>query len=206
MKNQLQDYKVTRVNDKYQIEVSVSGQHETFNILIEQNGSEKLRQQVEIITNRLNKAMKATNYIFNLDIEKLLSVCGISQQIYNSSYRLRQIITNLRQINTMALKMNCLTMWLMQVRMSRSIYWGLICQQEVNGVEITFNNFYEFAEWIHKTEKHREELEQENIDLTKEVRQLRSELKQIKNATATSNDETLFNTESVPHIFRKREQ
>ena len=106
MKNQLQDYKVTRVNDKYQIEVSVSGQHETFNILIEQNGSEELRQQVVIITNRVNKAMKATNYIFNLDIEKLLSVCGISQQIYNSSYRLRQIITNLRQINTMALKMN----------------------------------------------------------------------------------------------------
>ena len=30
-------------------------------------------------------------------------------------------------------------------------------------MEITFNNFYEFAEWIHKTEKHREELEQENI-------------------------------------------
>ena len=26
-------------------------------------------------------------------------------------------------------------------------------------MEITFNNFYEFAEWIHKTEKHREELE-----------------------------------------------
>lgn len=100
MKNQLQDYKVTRVNDKYQIEVSVSGQHETFNILIEQNGSEKLRQQVEIITNRLNKAMKATNYIFNLDIEKLLSVCDIPKHIYNSSYRLRQIITNLRQINT----------------------------------------------------------------------------------------------------------
>ena len=47
-------------------------------------------------------------------------------------------------------------------------------------MEITFNNFYEFAEWIHKTEKHREELEQENIDLTKEVRQLRSELEQIK--------------------------
>ena len=132
MKNQLQDYKVTRVNDKYQIEVSVSGQHETFNILIEQNGSEKLRQQVEIITNRLNKAMKATNYIFNLDIEKLLSVCGISQQIYNSSYRLRQIITNLRQINTMALKMNCLIMWLMQVRMSWNIYWGLIERRSNN--------------------------------------------------------------------------
>ena|SRR5699024_355034 len=94
------NYKVTRVNDKYQITISLNGQHETFNILVEDNGNEKLRQQVEIITNRLNKAMKATNYIFNLDIEKLLNVCGISQQIYNSSYRLRQIITNLRQINT----------------------------------------------------------------------------------------------------------
>lgn len=94
------NYKVTRVNDRYQITVSLSGQYETFNILVEQNGNEQLRQQVETITNRLNGAMKETGYIFNLDIEKLLSVCGISQQIYNSSYRLRQIITNLRQINT----------------------------------------------------------------------------------------------------------
>lgn len=93
------NYKVTRVNDRYQITVNLSGQHETFNILVEPNGSEKLRQQVETITNRLNGAMKETGYIFNLDIEKLLSVCGISQQIYNSSYRLRQIITNLRKIN-----------------------------------------------------------------------------------------------------------
>ena len=93
------NYKVARVNDKYQITVNLSGQDETFNILVEPNGSEKLRQQVETITNRLNKAMKETGYIFNLDIEKLLSVCGISQQIYNSSYRLRQIITSLRQIN-----------------------------------------------------------------------------------------------------------
>lgn len=93
------NYKVARVNDKYQITVILSGQHETFNILIEPNGSEQIRQQVEIITNKLNGAMKETGYIFNLDIEKLLNVCGISQQIYNSSYRLRQIITNLRKIN-----------------------------------------------------------------------------------------------------------
>ena len=73
-------------------------------------------------------------------------------------------------------------------------------------MEITFNNFYEFAEWIHKTEKHREELEQDNIDLTKEVRQLRSEIRTLKNATARNSDESIFNTESVPHIFRKREQ
>ena len=73
-------------------------------------------------------------------------------------------------------------------------------------MEITFNNFYEFADWIHKSEKHREELEQDNYELQKENLALRSELEQIKNATAASNDETLFNTESVPHIFRKREQ
>ena len=72
-------------------------------------------------------------------------------------------------------------------------------------MEITFNNFYEFAEWIHKTEKHREELEQDNIDLTKEVRQLRSELEQIKNATAgNSDDVNIFNNYSVPQIFKGR--
>ena len=72
-------------------------------------------------------------------------------------------------------------------------------------MEITFNNFYEFAEWIHKTEKHREELEQENIDLTKEVRQLRSEIKALKNATAGNSDDFVkpFNTDSIPRIFRK---
>ena len=72
-------------------------------------------------------------------------------------------------------------------------------------MEITFNNFYEFAEWIHKTEKHREELEQDNIDLTKEVRQLRSEIKALKNATAESSDDVnIFNNYSVPQIFKGR--
>ena len=70
-------------------------------------------------------------------------------------------------------------------------------------MEITFNNFYEFAEWIHKTEKHREELEQENIDLTKEVRQLRNELKKV---TARNSDETIFNTDSIPRILRKNKE
>ena len=73
-------------------------------------------------------------------------------------------------------------------------------------MEITFNNFYEFAEWIHKTEKHREELEQDNIDLTKEVRQLRSEIKALKNATATNSDESIFNTESIPRMLRKHKE
>ena len=73
-------------------------------------------------------------------------------------------------------------------------------------MEITFNNFYEFAKWIHKTEKHREELEQENIDLTKEVRQLRSELEQIKNATARNSDESIFNTDSIPRMLRKNKE
>ena len=73
-------------------------------------------------------------------------------------------------------------------------------------MEITFNNFYEFAEWIHKTEKHREELEQENIDLTKEVRQLRSELEQIKNATAENSDEEDIFIASIPQILRKNKE
>ena len=73
-------------------------------------------------------------------------------------------------------------------------------------MEITFNNFYEFAEWIHKTEKHREELEQDNIDLTKEVRQLRSEIKALKNATATNSDESIFNTDSIPRMLRKNKE
>ena len=73
-------------------------------------------------------------------------------------------------------------------------------------MEITFNNFYEFAEWIHKTEKHREELEQDNIDLTKEVRQLRSELEQIKNATARNSDEEDIFIASIPRMLRKNKE
>ena len=73
-------------------------------------------------------------------------------------------------------------------------------------MEITFNNFYEFAEWIHKSEKHREELEQDNIDLTKEVRQLRSEIKALKNATAGNSDESIYNTDSIPQILRKNKE
>ena len=72
-------------------------------------------------------------------------------------------------------------------------------------INIKFNSFEELADWIHKTEKHREELEQENIDLTKEVRQLRSEIKALKNATAESSDDVnIFNNYSVPQIFKGR--
>ena len=73
-------------------------------------------------------------------------------------------------------------------------------------MEVTFNNFYEFAEWIHKTEKHREELEQDNYDLQKENLALRSELEQIKNATAGNSDESIFNTDSIPQILRKNKE
>ena len=73
-------------------------------------------------------------------------------------------------------------------------------------MEVTFNNFYEFAEWIHKTEKHREELEQDNYDLQKENLALRSELEQIKNATAENSDESIFNTDSIPRILRKNKE
>lgn len=80
-------------------------------------------------------------------------------------------------------------------------------------MEITFNNFYEFAEWIHKTEKHREELEQDNYELQKENLALRSELEQIKNATAGNSDEIVipnknkpFNTDSIPRMLRKHKE
>ena len=73
-------------------------------------------------------------------------------------------------------------------------------------MEITFNNFYEFAEWIHKTEKHREELEQDNYDLQKENLALRSELERIKNATAENSDESIFNTDSIPRMLRKNKE
>ena len=73
-------------------------------------------------------------------------------------------------------------------------------------MEITFNNFYEFAEWIHKTEKHREELEQDNYDLQKENLALRSEIKALKNATAENSDENIFNTDSIPQILRKNKE
>ena len=65
-------------------------------------------------------------------------------------------------------------------------------------MEFQIKNWDEFANWLYKKEKHREELEQENIDLTKEVRQLRSELEQIKNATAGNSDESTFDTDSIP--------
>ena len=73
-------------------------------------------------------------------------------------------------------------------------------------MEITFNNFYEFAEWIHKTEKHREELEQDNYDLQKENLALRSELEQIKNATAENSDEEDIFIASIPQILRKNKE
>ena len=73
-------------------------------------------------------------------------------------------------------------------------------------MEITFNNFYEFAEWIHKSEKHREELEQDNYELQKENMQLRSELEQIKNATARNSDESIFDTDSIPRMLRKNKE
>lgn len=73
-------------------------------------------------------------------------------------------------------------------------------------MEFQIKNWDEFANWLYKKEKHREELEQDNIDLTKEVRQLRSELEQIKNATARNSDESIFNTDSIPRMLRKNKE
>ena len=73
-------------------------------------------------------------------------------------------------------------------------------------MEFQIKNWDEFANWLYKKEKHREELEQDNIDLTKEVRQLRSEIKALKNATARNSDESIFNTDSIPQILRKNKE
>ena len=73
-------------------------------------------------------------------------------------------------------------------------------------MEFQIKNWDEFANWLYKKEKHREELEQDNIDLTKEVRKLRSELEQIKNATAENSDDSIFDTDSIPRILRKNKE
>ena len=70
-------------------------------------------------------------------------------------------------------------------------------------MEFQIKNWDEFANWLYKKEKHREELEQDNIDLTKEVRQLRNEL---KNATARNSDESIFDTDSIPRMLRKNKE
>lgn len=79
-------------------------------------------------------------------------------------------------------------------------------------VNIKFNSFEELADWIHKSEMHREELEQDNYELQKENLALRSELEQIKNVTATNSDDVVipkvkpFNTDSIPQIFKGRDK
>ena len=73
-------------------------------------------------------------------------------------------------------------------------------------VNIKFNSFEELAEWIHKSEKHREELEQDNYDLQKENLALRSELEQLKNATAGNSDEEDIFIASIPQILRKNKE
>ena len=77
-------------------------------------------------------------------------------------------------------------------------------------MEIVIKDWEDFAKWIHLKAKHAEELEQDNSDLQKENMQLRSELnilkedfEALKNATATNSDESIFNTDSIPRIFRK---
>ena len=73
-------------------------------------------------------------------------------------------------------------------------------------INIKFNSFEDLANWIHKSEKHREELEQDNYDLQKENLALRSEIKALKNATAGNSDESIFNTDSIPRMLRKNKE
>ena len=73
-------------------------------------------------------------------------------------------------------------------------------------MEFQIKNWDEFANWLYKKEKHREELEQDNYDLQKENLALRSEIKALKNATAGNSDESIFNTDSIPQILRKNKE
>lgn len=71
-------------------------------------------------------------------------------------------------------------------------------------MEFQIKNWDEFANWLYKKEKHREELEQDNYELQKENMQLRSELEQTKKATATNSDIENITTDNIPQIFKGR--
>ncbi len=72
-------------------------------------------------------------------------------------------------------------------------------------MEMVIRDWDDFVKWLNRKAKHTEEIEQENVELAKENMQLRSELEQIKNATAGNSDESIFNTDSIPRIFKGRD-
>ena len=89
-------------------------------------------------------------------------------------------------------------------------------------MELNIKDFDDLENYFKKKAQHVEELEQENTELTIENRRLHQEIDRLKRSqteyinqilnakkpSAETDDEVknMINTESIPHIFRKREQ
>ena len=89
-------------------------------------------------------------------------------------------------------------------------------------MELNIKDFDDLENYFKKKAQHVEELEQENIELTIENRKLHQEIDRLKRSQAKYINQILnakkpsaetddlvrnmINTESIPRIFRKREQ
>ena len=80
-------------------------------------------------------------------------------------------------------------------------------------------SFYDFEKWLEGKQQHVEELEHENIELTRENMKLKREIERLKKSqveyinqilkkspAATEDEITKIFTDSVPQIFKGREQ
>ena len=89
-------------------------------------------------------------------------------------------------------------------------------------MELNIKDFDELEQYFKRKQQHTEELEHLNIELTIENRKLHQEIDRLrrsqveyinqqlnrKKPSAETDDQVrnIINTESIPHIFRKREQ
>lgn len=89
-------------------------------------------------------------------------------------------------------------------------------------MELNIKDFDDLESYFKRKAQHVEELEHENTELTIENRRLHQEIDRLKRSqteyinqilnakkpSAETDDEVknMINTESIPHIFRKREQ
>lgn len=80
-------------------------------------------------------------------------------------------------------------------------------------------SFYDFEKWLESKQQHIDELEHENIELTRENMKLKREVETLKKSqteyinqilrkpsAATEDEITKIFTDSVPQIFKGREQ
>ena len=89
-------------------------------------------------------------------------------------------------------------------------------------MDLNIKDFDELESYFKKKAQHVEELESENTELTIENRKLHQEIDRLKrsqteyinqilnakkpSAETDSQVKNMINTESIPHIFRKKEQ